>query len=97
METIDVKFSDYLPNPLKNMAGLTEQVRLVKDIDDSSHYAKDFPILDKREDFLEMWELVSANISENYALTEDPELFFVALELFPDANVLKYSGVHYPR
>lgn len=90
METIDVKFSDYLPNPLKNMAGLTEQVRLVKDIDDSSHYAKDFPILDKREDFLEMWELVSANISENYALTEDPELFLSHWNFF---QMQMYSNI----
>ena len=38
--TVEVKFSNYLPNPLKNMAGLTEKVQLVTEIDNSNHYLK---------------------------------------------------------
>jgi hypothetical protein len=62
-----VEFRDYLPHPLRNMAELTPRRQLVAEINSSSLYLTDFPVLAKDPNFVENWkrftELVAANIN----------------------------------
>ena len=58
-----VAFKDYLPTPLKSMTPLTAKRQLVSDIQSSSKYLEDFPILERLEDFDTLWADFVAKVS----------------------------------
>lgn len=60
-----IQFNQYLPNPLRNMAKLTARRQLVADIEQSSFYLSDFPILDKHPDFEKRWQKLALLVEEN--------------------------------
>ena len=77
-----VSFSGYLPNPLKTMAGVISQRQLVADIEDSTIYLRDFPILEKNENFQSLWVSFSNKVAAHYDKAENPEEFLSSWNMF---------------
>lgn len=55
-----IKLKNYLPNTLRNMAKLTPKRQLVLDVEQSSIYQDEFPILSKQKDFGRLWHTFSS-------------------------------------
>jgi hypothetical protein len=65
--TVDVskvKFKDYLPTPLKLLTPLTSKRQLVVDIENSSTYLDSFPVLEKLDNFDELWSAFYQKVSQ---------------------------------
>ena len=58
-----VKFKDYLPTPLKLLTPLTAKRQLVQDIQNSATYLDSFPVLEKLDDFDELWSNFYTKVS----------------------------------
>lgn len=64
------------------MAGVISQRQLVADIEDSTIYLRDFPILEKNENFQSLWVSFSNKVAAHYDKAENPEEFLSSWNVF---------------